>query len=163
MERGFASIGLWHPANAINVGGVLRAAQIFGVKLVVMNNGDESINRLIRTRVDTTKAWRHIPTLSCDDVLACKPYGSTVIAVEKVDTGIRLPHFTHPERAYYIFGPESGSISDEVLADVNDVVSIPMKTGCMNLAQCVNVVLYDRMAKKCRLEQCVQDVVIQTY
>ena len=52
----------------------------------------------------------------------------------------------YPEKAYYIFGPEDGSIKQAVVNKADAVVYIPTK-GSLNLAQTVNVVLYDRMAK----------------
>ncbi|CUG05858.1 tRNA rRNA methyltransferase, putative [Bodo saltans] len=46
----------------------------------------------------------------------------------------------------YLFGPEDGTLSAEVLAECDDAVYIPTK-GSMNLAATVNVLLYDRQAK----------------
>ena len=57
-----------------------------------------------------------------------------------------LPHFQHPEQAFYIFGPEDGTISQKVINNADDVVYVPT-VGCMNLAASVNVLLYDRLAK----------------
>ncbi|MFH7439550.1 TrmH family RNA methyltransferase, partial [Pseudomonas syringae pv. tagetis] len=53
----------------------------------------------------------------------------------------------HPDRALYIFGPEDGSLDQEIPDWCEDVVYIPTE-GCMNLAATVNVVLYHRMAKR---------------
>lgn len=52
----------------------------------------------------------------------------------------------YPEKAYYIFGPEDGSIKQAVVNEAGAVVYIPAK-GSLNLTQTVNVVLYGRMAK----------------
>ena len=57
--------------------------------------------------------------------------------------------FIHPEQAYYIFGPEDGSLKSEILDRCDHVVYIPT-IGCMNLAATVHVVLYDRMSKSGR-------------
>ena len=57
-----------------------------------------------------------------------------------------LPQFTHPEKAVYVFGPEDGSLPQEVVDKAHHVVYVPT-VGCMNLAATVNVVLYDRLAK----------------
>jgi tRNA(Leu) C34 or U34 (ribose-2'-O)-methylase TrmL len=57
-----------------------------------------------------------------------------------------LPEYQHPNQAFYIFGPEDGTISQGILDRADDVVYVPT-IGCMNLAASVNVVLYDRMAK----------------
>ncbi len=96
---------------------------------------------------DTMKAWRHMPCVEVYDLLNVTPYGCIPVAVELCDRAKPLYRFTHPERAYYIFGPEDGSVKREILERVPLVVSVPTN-GCMNLAATVNVVLYDRMAKQ---------------
>ena len=57
-----------------------------------------------------------------------------------------LPDFQHPENALYIFGPEDGTITQDVINLADAVVYVPT-IGCMNLAASVNVLLYDRLAK----------------
>lgn len=52
----------------------------------------------------------------------------------------------NPKRAFYVFGAEDNTLGSRVLGWCRDVVSVPTNR-CMNLAACVNVVLYDRMAK----------------
>lgn len=60
-----------------------------------------------------------------------------------------LPEFVHPERAFYVFGPEDGTIGQEIIDRADAVVYVPT-VGCMNLAASVNVLLYDRLAKTYR-------------
>jgi tRNA(Leu) C34 or U34 (ribose-2'-O)-methylase TrmL len=69
-----------------------------------------------------------------------------VVCVELVEGAISLPDFEHPQDALYIFGPEDGSIKQDVLDQADAVVYIPT-VGCLNLAATVNVLLYDRLAK----------------
>ncbi|MCU8306563.1 TrmH family RNA methyltransferase, partial [Vibrio vulnificus] len=54
--------------------------------------------------------------------------------------------FVHPEKAIYLFGPEDGSLPQEVVDKAHHVAYIPTH-GCMNLAATVNVLMYDRLAK----------------
>ena len=70
----------------------------------------------------------------------------TKVAIELVEGATPLPLFIHPEEALYIFGPEDGSIEQDVVDQCDHVVYIPT-IGCMNLAATVNVLLYDRLAK----------------
>jgi len=63
-----------------------------------------------------------------------------------VEGAIPLPEFEHPENALYIFGPEDGTIAQNVIDAADAVVYVPT-IGCMNLAASVNVLLYDRLAK----------------
>jgi tRNA(Leu) C34 or U34 (ribose-2'-O)-methylase TrmL len=90
---------------------------------------------------------RHIiPTVGVDDLLAMKPEGSKVVVIELVEGAIPLPDFTHPDNAYYIFGPEDASVPPDIVEKADYVVYIPTKNS-MNLAATANVVLYDRLAK----------------
>jgi tRNA(Leu) C34 or U34 (ribose-2'-O)-methylase TrmL len=115
---------------------------VYGAALVIIG-GD----RMGKYSTDTMKAYRHIPCLEVEDLLAHVPFACIPVAVEICARAKPLPMVTHPERAFYIFGPEDGSISDKILERVPLVVQIPTN-GCMNLAATVNVVLYDRLAKR---------------
>jgi tRNA C32,U32 (ribose-2'-O)-methylase TrmJ len=66
--------------------------------------------------------------------------------VEFAEGAQPLPGFIHPAHALYIFGPEDGSISQDIINRADDVVYVPT-VGCMNLAASVNVLLYDRLSK----------------
>src|SRR5690606_30290164 len=69
------------------------------------------------------------------------------VAVDLLEGATPLCEYTHPERAFYIFGPEDGTLGKAVTSWCRDVVYIPTNY-CMNLAATVNVVLYDRLAKQ---------------
>lgn len=141
--RGFASIGLVRPKTIENVGSVLRAAHCYNAALVAIE-GD-------RTKVvactDTTKAWRHMPVLRGDDLHAMIPYAAIPVAVDLVDDAEPLPTFKHPHSAFYVFGPEDGTLGRKHLEWCKYRVMVPTR-HCMNLAATVNVVLYDRLAKQ---------------
>lgn len=87
-----------------------------------------------------------VPVTGVDDLLNAVPEGATVVCVELVLNAISLHEYEHPENAFYIFGPEDGTLSQEIVDQADAVVYIPT-LGCMNLAATVNVVLYDRSAK----------------
>lgn len=144
--RGFASIGLVRPKDVYNVGGVMRAAHCYGAAMVAIQ-GDRTP---VSSSQDTTKAYRHIPTLRGEDLFSLIPFDAIPIAVDLIDGAIPLPQFTHPERAFYIFGPEDGTLGSLHTSRCKHIVSVPTRY-CMNLAATVNVVLYDRMAKRERL------------
>ena len=140
---GFASIGLVRPKTPANVGGVLRAAYAYGVAQVVIS-GNRSGD--IRHGTNTSRAERHMPVVVVDDLLAVRPYDTPIVAVDLVPNACPLPDFRHPSRAFYVFGPEDGTLGGEIIRAATHRVMVPTRT-CMNLAACVNVVLYDRMAK----------------
>jgi tRNA(Leu) C34 or U34 (ribose-2'-O)-methylase TrmL len=146
MTRGYVAIGLYRPKCTANLGGVLRAAECYGANLVILCG-----QRMGKYSTDTTKAWRRIPCVEVNDLLEHVPFGAMPVAVEICERAKPLPSATHPERAFYIFGPEDGSVPKSILERVPLVVSVPTN-GCMNLAATANVVLYDRMVKRAELK-----------
>lgn len=143
-NRGYAAIGLDRPKCTANLGGVLRAAGCYGAALVNVSG-----TRMGRFATDTMKAYRHLPCVQVDDVLANVPFGAVPVVIELFAGSKSLFDFTHPEAAYYIFGPEDGSVRKDIIDRVPHVIQVPT-TACMNLAATVNVVLYDRAYKASR-------------
>ena len=139
--RGYVSIGLDRPKDKHNLGGVLRAMGCYGADLLLLAN-----MRMQRQRTDTQKAWRHIPVVEVDSLMESVPFCAVPVCIELTDDAVPLPQFTHPERAFYLFGPEDGSVRLEYQKRCKHRVMVPT-AYCMNLAATVNVVLYDRMAK----------------
>ena len=142
--RGYAAIGLDRPKDTANLGGVLRAAQCYGAALVLLTG-----TRMGKYSTDTMKAYRHIPCVEVDDLMAHCPYGAEPVVVELTDRAKPLFNFAHPNAAFYIFGPEDGSVRKEIIERCPRVIQIPT-VGCMNLAATANVVLYDRLLKQQR-------------
>jgi tRNA(Leu) C34 or U34 (ribose-2'-O)-methylase TrmL len=140
--RGFAAIGLFHPKDRNNVGSVLRAAWCYQASLVV-TTGD----RYRQASTDTFKTTRHLPLLQVDDLFDVVPFDCVPVAVDLLPGAIPLPEFNHPHRAYYIFGPEDGTLGAKITDRCRHAIVVPTR-GCMNLAATVNVVLYDREAKR---------------
>lgn len=145
IVRGFAAIGLHRPKEKANVGGVIRAAMCYEVASVMIS-GDRIDNRWIKAPSNTVAGHRHIPVLR-GDLRSLVPYGAVPVAVDLVDDAEPLPTFVHPQSAFYIFGPEDGTLGHVVLDWCPRRVMIPTRF-CMNLAATVNVVLYDRLAKQ---------------
>lgn len=152
FQRGFASVGLLRPKSQDNVGSVLRAAHVYGVSLVAI----QGRNAQVHSHMDTPKAWRNTPVLRGDDLRDLIPYDAVAVAVDLVEDAHSLISYVHPARAFYVFGPEDGTLPPSVLGWCRDRVMIPTR-GCMNLAACVNVVLYDRMAKADRYSRGIRN------
>ncbi len=143
------TLGLVNPKSPTNVGAIMRAAGCFGVDEVRYTG--ERYRRAARFHTDTKNQTLNIPLTGVDDLLAQVPEGAAIVCVDLVEGAIPLPEFKHPARAFYIFGPEDGSLSQALVDAADSVVYIPTR-GCLNLAASVNVVLYDRSVKLPQLE-----------
>lgn len=139
--RGYAVIALDNPKSIPNLGGAMRAAQCYGAAMILI--GGQRMANIRSIATDTMKAYRHIPTIWVDDVIEHIPYDCVPVAVDLVDGAKDLRIFQHPERAFYVFGPEDGTLGKQILDKCREKVMVPTN-GCMNLAATVNVVLYDR-------------------
>lgn len=139
---GYAAIGLQNPRDRRNVGAVLRAAYCFGAALVVVSGRRYKVQR-----TDTASTHIHLPLLQVDSLQSAIPYDCVPVAVERRSEAHSLPHYRHPLNAFYIFGPEDGDLGKSVLGWCRDVVYIPTAHS-LNLAAAVNIVLYDRAAKR---------------
>lgn len=140
--RGYAAIGLDHPKTPANVGSALRAVGCYGAAMLAMTG-----NRFSRAPTDVLAQWKHTPLIQTDDLRSVIPYDCVPVAVDLLPQAKSLIGYTHPERAFYIFGPEDGTLGKNITSWCRDVIYIPT-AHCMNLAATVNVVLYDRLCKR---------------
>lgn len=152
MQTHAAYIGLVNPKSPTNVGMVMRAAGCYEAAAVFYTG--ERFERAKKFATDTKNASSKIPLQRVEqlqDAIAAQALaeGAVLVAIELIEGATPLMDFVHPEHAYYIFGPEDGSIKKELLDHCAHVVYIPT-IGCMNLAATVHVLLYDRMAKSGR-------------
>lgn len=139
--RGYAAIGLFHPKTKENVGSALRACHCYNAKMLAIQG-----KRFEKASTDTFKTHRHLPVLEVEELKQVIPYDCVPVAVELIEGAQNLVDYQHPERAFYVFGPEDGTLGKQVLDWCRDVIYVPTRQ-CMNLAATVNVVLYDRAAK----------------
>lgn len=143
--RGYSAVALDNPKFGGNIGASMRACHCYGADLIVIAG-----QRFKREQPDTTHAWKHIPTLEVSDVFDALPYDCVPVAVDIITGATPLPTFCHPARAFYIFGAEDATLDERITKRCRAKIVIPT-THCMNLAATVNVVLYDRLAKRARL------------
>lgn len=138
-------IGLYRPKFDHNIGGVLRAAGCYGADIVAIQ-ASRAHHHVRNQAADTQKNWRHIPTIETEDLFATIPVGCIPVAVDLIDGAVNIVDFKHPKNAFYIFGPEDGTLGEKITAHCAHKIYIPTHF-CMNLAASVNVVLYDRTSK----------------
>ncbi|WP_299083373.1 RNA methyltransferase [uncultured Paraglaciecola sp.] len=140
--RGYSAIGLHNPKMAVNVGSALRACGVYGASMLAFTG-----HRYKNSAADTMKQWRHMPLIHADDLHSVIPFDCVPVAVDLIEGAIPLHQYSHPERAFYIFGAEDSTLGRSVTEWCRDTIYVPTN-GCMNLAATVNVVLYDRQAKQ---------------
>ncbi|MGF1868943.1 RNA methyltransferase [Photobacterium indicum] len=143
-SKGYTCIGLFNPKTPENVGSVLRASGCYGVNSVFYTGTRYDLAKQFCT--DTKNVINNIPLIGVQELKDIIPVGCTPVAVDLIEGAKPLPEYKHPERAFYIFGPEDGTLKKEITDFCRDTIYVPTK-GCMNLAAAVNVILYDRMAK----------------
>jgi len=148
MKQSQVILGLVNPKSPDNVGSVLRAAANYRVDKVFYT-GDRyprAIARKARTVDMSRKISKDVLIARADCLIDVVTKNMKIICVEFAVNAIPLPEYEHPENAIYIFGPEDGSISQDIIDQADAVVYVPT-VGCMNLSASVNVLLYDRMVK----------------
>jgi len=144
MSESKIVIGLINPKSPSNVGAVMRAAGCYQVDSVFYTG--ERYDRAAKFNTDTKNVSRDIPLTRVASLPEMIPQKVKVVCVELVEGAVPLPGYQHPDHAIYVFGPEDGTIGQDVIDKADAVVYVPT-IGCMNLAATVNVVLYDRLAK----------------
>ncbi|KAE8178208.1 RNA methyltransferase [Photobacterium carnosum] len=145
MKDASVIIGLSNPKSPTNIGAVLRAAGCYKADAVIYTG--TRYDKAAKFQTDTKKMAQTIPLSGVESMLDNLPKDMKIVCVDFAEGATLLPHFQHPDKAIYIFGPEDGSISQDVANRADHVVYVPT-VGCMNLAASVNVVLYDRLAKQ---------------
>ncbi|MCJ8270283.1 MAG: RNA methyltransferase [Psychrosphaera sp.] len=138
------SIGLLNPKSPENVGSVMRAVGCYQADAVFYTG--KRYDRAVKYQTDTKNVELKVPLTAVECLIESVPDNTKIVCVELVEGATSLPEYQHPERAFYILGPEDGSLSQAIVDKADDVVYIPT-VGCMNLAATVNVLLYDRLAK----------------
>ena len=144
--RGYSCIGIVNPKNPLNIGSALRAALIYDAAFLAISGERRKSWRLNHIATDTMSAIKHIPLIWVDDLSKMVPHDCVPIAVDIIEGAKTLMEFSHPERAFYIFGPEECTLGKEITDWCISTVYVPTK-GSMNLAASINVVLYDRLLK----------------
>lgn len=148
MHKPSVSIGLCNPKSPENVGSVLRAAGNFRVDSVFYTGTRYPLAMKLNPNIPQTSrsVSRNIPLTGVNCLLDAAAADMRIVCVEFAMNATPLPEYQHPESAFYLFGPEDGTLSQELIDRADAVVYVPTE-GCMNLAATVNVLLYDRLTK----------------
>lgn len=150
----FFGIGMFSPRNGFNIGSAIRAAGNFNASFLVASGRRYNVTdprtghrKSDYKNTDTEQVRKKIPCfIGVDNLLDFVPFSCETVVLERDESAIALPDFVHPRRAFYIFGPEDGTVPPEITAKCDHKVYIP-STGSMNLAHAITVALYDRGSK----------------
>jgi tRNA(Leu) C34 or U34 (ribose-2'-O)-methylase TrmL len=141
---------LLNPLYARNVGAVIRSCSCWGVEQLWWTGErvDLDLARGERLpREERMKGYKSVRLYRHDRPLDFFTGQSVPVAIELVRGSENLLDFEHPDNALYVFGPEDGSIPGAWRTLCHRFIQIPTR-HCLNLASAVNVVLYDRLAKR---------------
>ncbi|OQK17703.1 23S rRNA methyltransferase [Methyloprofundus sedimenti] len=147
-EKNKVSIGLINPKSPDNVHAVMRAAGNFRVDSVFYTGS--RYPRALRLNPNAPEMSRKVSEntllIQAQSLLEVVAEGMKIVCVEFAENAMSLPGYEHPHDVFYIFGPEDGTIDQEIIDRAEAVVYVPT-VGCMNLSASVNVLLYDRLVK----------------
>lgn len=142
--RGYFGIGIINTKSPLNIGTLLRSANIYGAQFVFTVG-----KRYQLQSSDTLKTQRHIPLFHYETLAQLKsgiPFDCPLIGIEQTDNSVDLSEFKHPERAMYLLGAEDHGLPKSVIEVCHKIVHIDTKT-CLNVAVAGSIVMFDRSTK----------------
>jgi len=140
--RGYFGVGIENSSKQMNAGNLFRTAHAFGAAFLFTINAEYSVNKV---KSDTSLAPKNIPWYDFKLPKNLQlPNGCSLIGVEFNEDSTELPVFRHPSNAAYIFGPELGNLSQDILDRCKQVVKIPSNFS-LNVATAGAIILYDRI------------------
>ena len=140
--RNYFCVGLLNPKFNVNIGSALRACGNFNAACLIISG-----RRYKKSATDTSYHYRHMPLFHVENLHKSIPYDCVPVAVDIIPGARSLLQYTHPERAFYIFGPEDGTLGKSITSWCRDIIYVPTNQ-CMNLAGTIHVILYDRLLKQ---------------
>jgi len=141
--RGYFGIGVEGISKEQNLGNLVRSAHAFGASFFFVVRPQIDV-QAVRVS-DTSGAFDHMPFHIWDKPESMDlPEGCRLVGIELTDQSVELPSFRHPTRAAYVLGPEMGDLSEEMQAQCDHIVKIPMKF-CVNVGVAGAIAMYDRM------------------
>jgi tRNA(Leu) C34 or U34 (ribose-2'-O)-methylase TrmL len=137
------------PRDPFNVGAAVRAASCFGVSQVWVTGQRCAKAVWQQNRIPREERMKGFADV--DIILDDRPLeyfeNATPVAVELLYGAENLLVFEHPENAIYLFGPEDGSVPNNVRGLCHRRVFIPTR-HCTNLGAAIYLLLYDRLVKR---------------
>lgn len=147
LENTSFGILLDSPKNSFNIGAVIRATGAFSGNFIAASE-KRFLDKGDWKTLDTEAAHLRMPVyLGVSELTLFIPEKHVPVAIELSDDATSLFDFEHPPQAVYFFGPEDGALNKKYLDICTHKIYIPTHHS-LNLAQTVNIVCYDRLAKQ---------------
>jgi tRNA(Leu) C34 or U34 (ribose-2'-O)-methylase TrmL len=147
------AVVLVDPKNAVNVSRALRNCFAYDVGQLWVT-GDRWTHGWVSPRgkrrpprEERMRLYEESVLIRAERPLEAFGGGVTPVAVEILKSTQNLAFFEHPAHPVYVFGPEDGSLGDAYRRNCHLHVAIPTRC-CLNLADAVATVLYDRRQKR---------------
>mgnify|MGYP000222715482 CR=1 FL=1 len=143
---------LTNPKYPHNVGAAIRACSCWDIDRLVWSGNrvphpdewwDSELSSFRIPREERMKGYKSVELIRTDKFKDLITKGITPVAIEVMEEAECLFDFEHPENAMYIFGPEDGGLTSNILQHCHRFVKIPTK-HCLNLSCAINVVLAHR-------------------
>lgn len=150
MSRGFFAVGIYHPKREQNVGGLWRAAHLYGASMIF------TIGRRYQHQAsDTSSAANQVPLLhfsDVDDLIEHLPHSAPLVGIELDPRATALNDFRHPERACYLLGAEDSGLPLAVMDRCHQIVQIESALPWSNnVASAGSMVLWHRHVQRARV------------
>jgi tRNA G18 (ribose-2'-O)-methylase SpoU len=144
------SVLLVNPKYPHNVGQVFRVAADFLIP-EIWTSGERiltAVDELGRVpREERLKGYKDVDLVWDENPLSKLPTDCIPVAVDLLPGAENLYDFEHEEKMVYIFGPEDGTLDRKYTTRCHRRVMIDT-AHCLNLANAVCLVLYDRGFKE---------------
>lgn len=146
--RGYFAIGIMGVKYEVNVGTLWRTAYQFGADFI-FTIGKQYAHQYS----DTLKTQKHIPLLEFEDYTAfnkAMPRNCSILGVEGgKESYTQLTDFNHPQRSIYLLGAEDKGLSQDILTQVDDIITInSVNTSSFNVSVAGSIIMYDRFTKQ---------------
>jgi len=142
-----------------NVGAIFRTAEGFGISKIILSgytpypqtNSDtrlphvaEKLTKQISKTALGAEAIVPFEYLELPPLDKLKTDGYTVIALEQAENSIALAHYSPPQKVALLLGEEVEGITQELLAQCEAIIEIPMvgKKESFNVSVATGIALY---------------------
>ncbi|MDB5160277.1 MAG: hypothetical protein JWO99_540 [Candidatus Saccharibacteria bacterium] len=143
-----------------NVGAIFRTAEGFGVEKIILSGYTPYPRLPIDGRLphisEKLTSQIHKTALGAEEMVPfeyseqiplnfLKESGYRIVALEQNDRSINLSEYTTPEKVALLIGEEVHGITEDLIAQCDDVVEIPMvgKKESFNVSVATGIALYE--------------------